>query len=144
MSSSLNSDAKLSMSLEDLISAEKGPKGKTRRERSPRRSHDGASRFARAFNVDDDRRRRRTEDSWKPRATNWSSQSKTIKVTNIPYDLTRQDVRDAFHSAGSIERCDVEKGTAWITFKDSRDAQDAVKNYDGGDMNGRRIKVVLS
>jgi RNA recognition motif-containing protein len=138
MSSSINSDSKLSMSLEDLISAEKRPKGNTRRERSPRRSHDGASRFARAFNVDDNRGRRRTEESQKPRG------SKTVKVTNVPYDLTWKDVKDAFQSAGSIERCDVDKGTAWITFTDPRDAQDAVNNYDGGDMNGRRIKVVLS
>ena len=30
-----------------------------------------------------------------------------------------------------------------ITFRDARDAQNAVKTYDGGDMNGRRIKAFI-
>ena len=125
-------DARLSMSLDDLISAEK--KSSSRRERSPRmkpssfRSRD-----------DDDRRGGRSKVTLRPNRES----RRTVKVTNVPFDLTWKDIKSAFSEVGTVERCDVEDGVAHITFREAKDAQSAVRTYDGGDMNGRRIKASI-
>jgi RNA recognition motif-containing protein len=66
-----------------------------------------------------------------------------VKITNVPLDLNWKDIKSAFSEIGSVERCDVEDGVAIVKFRDPRDAQRAVKTYDGGDMNGRRIRASL-
>jgi hypothetical protein len=68
-------------------------------------------------------------------------QQRKIKVQNIPYDLTWKDVKSALSGVGKIERCDVEHGEAVITFASHKEAQKAVQTYNGGDMNGRKIRV---
>lgn len=158
MSSGLPAEQKLSMSLDDLISAEKAQSKSVARDRSPRRSHENSARHRKSYDGDDNmdemnrgrrsdgfRTRRMTDDrKLSTRDGLGDSRTKTVKVTNIPYDLAWKDVRDAFSSAGEIERCDVQKGTAWITFYDTHGAQKALRDYDGGDMNGRTIRVSLS
>ena len=69
---------------------------------------------------------------------------KMIKVANIPYDLTWKDVKGALSDVGTIERCDVERGEATLTFASHKDAQRAIQTYDGGDMNGRKIRVFFA
>ena len=66
-----------------------------------------------------------------------------MKITNVPFDLTWKDIKSAFSEVGPVERCDVEEGVAHVTFRDAKDAQSAVRTYDGGDMNGRRIKASI-
>ena len=180
MSMSIAAEKKLTMSLEDLISAEKGANRQTnntsRRERSPRGNrdynNDRAGKFAKAFNVEPQSARNdkwkdwksddwsnwksndRSSSNWKDESSggrswkdnnkrDWDKDGKMVKVTNIPYDLTWHDVKDAFKAVGQVDRCELDKGTAWVTFADSRDAVAAVKSYDGGDMNGRTIKVTI-
>lgn len=70
-------------------------------------------------------------------------ESRRVKVTNVPYDLTWKDIKGAFTSVGVIERCDVDHGEAQILFKTANEAKLAVQTYNGGDMNGRKIKAVL-
>ena len=66
------------------------------------------------------------------------------QVTNIPKELRAHDVREAFEAeAGKVETCDLEKGTAWITFSKAADAQKAVDTFDRGELNGKIITVVL-
>lgn len=126
----MGSDSRLSMSLDDLISAEKKTSG--RRERSPRNKSSTTSMI-------DDRKPGSSKVTLRPNRES----RKTVKVTNIPFDLTWKDIKSAFSDVGPVERCDVEEGVAHITFRDARDAQNAVKTYDGGDMNGRRIKAFI-
>jgi RNA recognition motif-containing protein len=64
-----------------------------------------------------------------------------VKITNIPYDLKWQDVKDAMSSVGRIERCDVEHGEAILLFSNHKEALRAVQTYHNGDMNGRKIRV---
>jgi RNA recognition motif-containing protein len=64
-----------------------------------------------------------------------------VKITNIPYDLTWKDVKDALSSVGKIERCDVEHGEATLMFATHKEALRAVQTYNNGDMNGRKIRV---
>jgi len=124
-------DARLSMSLDDLISAEK--KSSSRRERSPRAKTSFRSREG------DDSRTGSSKVTLRPNRES----RRTVKVTNVPFDLTWKDIKSAFAEVGPVERCDVEEGVAHITFRDAKDAQSAVRTYDGGDMNGRRIKASI-
>mmetsp|Transcript_34775 Transcript_34775/g.75578 ORF Transcript_34775/g.75578 Transcript_34775/m.75578 type:complete len:402 (-) Transcript_34775:9-1214(-) len=69
---------------------------------------------------------------------------KSVKVTNIPTDLDWRDIKGAFENeAGKILRCEMEKGTAWITFEKASDARKAVDTFDRGELNGRTIEVTI-
>lgn len=130
----MDSNSKLSMSLDELISAEKQHHKK--RERSPRRSSYQAT----------TRTRYPAGNKWWSTSSSYEGNGRqqehaTIKITNVPRDLTWYDLKDAFKSVGYVERCDVDNGTAWIKFSTLRDAKDAIKEYDGGDLNGRIIRV---
>jgi RNA recognition motif-containing protein len=70
-----------------------------------------------------------------------STDRRTIKVTNIPYEVHWRDVKDAFARLVPVERCDVDKGVATVVFKSRSDAQRAIDTYNGGNMNGRVIKA---
>ncbi len=130
---------KLTLSLDELIAAEKRKQPThrsrpVRRERSPRanaRPYDsqGSRNFAKAFNI-------RRSDNAEQRGT-------TVKVTNVSDELTWRDIKSAFSEVGHVERCDVGDGVALVTFERPRDAQQAVRMYHGGEMNGRIIKVSL-
>ena len=67
-----------------------------------------------------------------------------IKITNVPYDLTWKEVKEALSQAGHIERCDVERGEATLLFSSHREAERAIQTYDQGDMNGRKIRVAFA
>jgi len=64
-----------------------------------------------------------------------------VRITNIPFDVTWRDVKDAFSKVANVERCDVEKGEATLLFKSHADAVKAIGTYNGGNMNGRVIKA---
>jgi uncharacterized lipoprotein len=64
-----------------------------------------------------------------------------VKITNVPYDLTWKDVKVALGDVGKIERCDVERGNAVVTFSTHKEASRAIQTYNNGDMNGRKIRV---
>ena len=64
-----------------------------------------------------------------------------IKIQNVPYDLTWKDVKDALSQVGKIERCDVDHGEATLIFSNHKEALRAIQTYNGGDMNGRKIRV---
>ena len=64
-----------------------------------------------------------------------------VKITNVPYDLTWKDVKSALSDVGKVERCDVDRGEATVTFSTHKEAARAIKTYNNGDMNGRKIRV---
>jgi len=67
---------------------------------------------------------------------------KRIKVTNIPEALPARDIRDAFEAAtGKIEACELDKGTAVITFVSPQHAHKAAEVFDQGELNGNIIFV---
>lgn len=147
----MDPNPKLGLSLDDLIAAEKkkpsdhgGRSG--RRERSPKyhaRPYDsqGSKNFAKAFNINESSNSERRDQRY-PRG-NSDHRGTTVKVTNVERELTWRDIKSAFSEVGQVDRCDVEDGTAWVTFERYRDAQQAVRTYDGGEMNGRIIRVIL-
>ena len=73
-----------------------------------------------------------------------SAERRTVKISNIPYDVHWRDVKEAFARLVPVDRCDVEKGVATIVFRSRGDAQRAVETYNGGNMNGRVIKAAFA
>ncbi|KIW04590.1 uncharacterized protein PV09_04338 [Verruconis gallopava] len=73
-----------------------------------------------------------------------------IKIENLHYDLTEEDVRELFTRIGEVssvellyDRQDRSRGIAYVTMPDIRDARDAVRDFDGANANGQPIRVTL-
>lgn len=65
----------------------------------------------------------------------------TIRVSNVPRNLDKMDIKDAFEDNGRVVKCEVERGVAYVTFDNPRDAQQAVQTFDRGELNGQTIFV---
>ncbi|KJP87167.1 hypothetical protein AK88_03214 [Plasmodium fragile] len=69
-----------------------------------------------------------------------------IYVGNLPSHVTQRDVENEFRKYGNIQKCDVKKTVsgaafAFIEFEDARDAADAIKEKDGCDYGGNKLRV---
>eukprot|EP00920_Eleutheroschizon_duboscqi_P038447 GHVT01092163.1.p1 GENE.GHVT01092163.1~~GHVT01092163.1.p1 ORF type:complete len:386 (-),score=70.89 GHVT01092163.1:876-2033(-) len=74
----------------------------------------------------------------------------TVIVTNVPHDLTAQELQDAFSMVGTVLRTEIllnsngaHTGRAAVTFESSHAAEEAVRRFDGGDLNSNTIRVFL-
>merc|ERR1712194_214008 len=67
----------------------------------------------------------------------------SIRVSNMPRNLDKRDIKEAFSDLGRVTRCEVMDGIASITFADPANAKKAVKTFDQGEMNGKTISVVI-
>ncbi|TID23374.1 Carboxypeptidase Y A [Venturia nashicola] len=79
-----------------------------------------------------------------------SESGSKIRVDNLHYDLTDEDLRDLFGRQGTVSRVqllydrnDRSRGIGYVTMPDSRDARAAVREYDGANANGQPIRVTL-
>lgn len=71
-------------------------------------------------------------------------------LAQLPYDVSWQDLKDLFRSAGNVSRADVNmgpdgrsKGTGIVAFANSNDASNAIAMYHGYDFRGRMLEVRL-
>ncbi|KAL8434111.1 hypothetical protein ACSSS7_003393 [Eimeria intestinalis] len=74
----------------------------------------------------------------------------TVIVTNVPLDLTTEELGDAFSCVGGVAACDlllnssgVHTGRVAVSFSRRSEAMEAVRRFDGGDLNGQVIRVFL-
>lgn len=74
----------------------------------------------------------------------------TVIVTNVPLDLTTEEISDAFSCVGGVANCDlllnssgVHTGRVAVSFSRRSEAMEAVRRFDGGDLNGQVIRVFL-
>lgn len=74
----------------------------------------------------------------------------TVIVTNVPLDLTTEEISDAFSCIGGVASCDlllnssgVHTGRVAVSFSRRSEAMEAVRRFDGGDLNGQVIRVFL-
>ena len=61
--------------------------------------------------------------------------------------ITKEDLEEAFEKFGKVQKVWVARqpsGFAFIEFGDERDAQDAIKEMDGAELRGERLKVEMS
>ncbi|KAM7194743.1 THO complex subunit 4A [Rhypophila sp. PSN 637] len=73
-----------------------------------------------------------------------------IRVDNIHYELTREDMEDLFSRIGPLVKLDMKydragrsEGTAFVTYESHRDAAQAIREYDGANAAGQPIRLTL-
>ncbi|KAJ3075565.1 hypothetical protein HDU98_007675 [Podochytrium sp. JEL0797] len=71
-----------------------------------------------------------------------------VFVSNLPYIVAWQDMKDLFRQAGNVVRADIHmgpdqrsKGTGIVGFDSATDAQNAISMFNGYDWHGRKIEV---
>ncbi|KAI6772543.1 hypothetical protein HG530_003501 [Fusarium avenaceum] len=82
--------------------------------------------------------------------TSEESKGAKIRVDNIHYDLTEDDLEELFRRIGPVTRLQLRydrsgrsEGTAYVTYESKEDAQEAVKQFDGANANGQPIRLAL-
>lgn len=67
-----------------------------------------------------------------------------IYVGNLPANVRRSEIDDLFHKYGRIVDISIKGGEgtsfAFVTFEDSRDAQDAVHGRNGHEFDRARLR----
>ncbi|KAK1754939.1 hypothetical protein QBC47DRAFT_204578 [Echria macrotheca] len=89
------------------------------------------------------RRRRSPEPSSDSRGTK-------IRVDNIHYELTEEDLEGLFENIGPViklemkyDRAGRSEGTAFVTYESHADAKEAIKEYNGANAAGQPIRLTL-
>ena len=75
--------------------------------------------------------------------------SKKLFVGGFPYSITSAQLEEMFSKFGKINSCDVitdrysgqSKGFGFIEMEDDKAADEAIKELDGTDLDGRKIAV---
>ncbi|EFW13822.1 RNA binding protein [Coccidioides posadasii str. Silveira] len=79
-----------------------------------------------------------------------SSSGAKLRVNNLHYDITEEDLRGLFTGIGPIlslslvyDRAGRSEGVAFVTYKRLVDAQTAIREFDGANAKGQPIRVTL-
>ncbi|TDZ12933.1 Aly/REF export factor 2 [Colletotrichum spinosum] len=87
------------------------------------------------------------EDAIHPRRDTTSAK---LRVENIHYELTAEDLEELFTRIGPVAKLDLKydragrsEGIAFITMQSHEDAQEAIKEFDGANANGQPIRLTL-
>ena len=75
--------------------------------------------------------------------------AKNIYVGNLSYDTTEDSLRALFAQAGTVTSCNVimdretnrPRGFAFVEMSSDEEAQKAIAEFDGKDVDGRALKV---
>ncbi|KAK4447525.1 hypothetical protein QBC34DRAFT_409643 [Podospora aff. communis PSN243] len=101
-------------------------------------------RFEEGGNRRSSQRRRHSPDA------STGSRGTKIRVDNIHYDLTQEDLEGLFEKIGPITRLEMKydragrsEGTAYVTYKSHEHAEKAILEFDGANANGQPIRMTL-
>ncbi len=72
-----------------------------------------------------------------------------IYIGNLPYNVTEDDLRDAFGEFGQVDSANIiidkfsgrSKGFGFVEMPNDGDAEKAIESLNDTDFNGRTIKV---
>ncbi|UYL09573.1 RNA-binding protein [Bdellovibrio sp. SKB1291214] len=75
--------------------------------------------------------------------------SKKLYVGNLPYSATDQSLADAFAECGDVESAKVimdretgrSKGFAFVEMSTAEEAAEAIKRFNGAQLDGRAVTV---
>merc|ERR1712012_812463 len=67
-----------------------------------------------------------------------------VYIGNIPNNARERDLERFFKGYGRLREVVVKNGYGFVEFDDYRDADDAVHDLDGKDMQGGRVRVELA
>ncbi|MCJ1446195.1 MAG: hypothetical protein MMC23_006700 [Stictis urceolatum] len=77
-------------------------------------------------------------------------QSAKLRVENLHYDLTEDDLSDLFESIAPItnltltyDRAGRSTGTAYVSYRSLASARSAIREFDGANANGQPIRLSL-
>jgi len=65
----------------------------------------------------------------------------TIYVGRVDSRTRERDLSDVFDRFGRVARVDMKRGFAFIDYEDTRDAEDAIRDMDGREVDGSRLIV---
>ncbi|RKU40179.1 hypothetical protein DL546_001231 [Coniochaeta pulveracea] len=81
---------------------------------------------------------------------NSDSRGTKIRVDNIHYDLTEEELHGLFRSIGPVSRLELRydragrsEGVAFVTYESHRDALDAIREFDGANAAGQPIHLKI-
>ncbi|KAJ4296008.1 hypothetical protein N0V88_004710 [Collariella sp. IMI 366227] len=73
-----------------------------------------------------------------------------LRVDNIHYELTQEDLEGLFSRIGPLVKLDMKydragrsEGTAFVTYESARDAAQAIREFDGANAAGQPIRISL-
>ncbi|CAG8950328.1 hypothetical protein HYFRA_00006821 [Hymenoscyphus fraxineus] len=79
---------------------------------------------------------------------NSESASAKLRVDNLHYDLTEEDLDDLFNRIGPVskliltyDRAGRSEGTAFVTYEAPEDAKRAIREFDGANAKGQPIRL---
>jgi len=72
-----------------------------------------------------------------------------IYVGNLPFESTEDEITEYFSTQGTVKEVNLiidretgrAKGFAFVTMGEASEMEDAIRNLDGQDFNGRPLKV---
>jgi len=75
----------------------------------------------------------------------YDKEGRKLHVSNLPFERER-DLKEIFEEFGEIEECYIplrdgrsSMGYGFVTFKDAKDADAALRHWDGRNLRGRTI-----
>ncbi|CZT09831.1 related to RNA and export factor binding protein [Rhynchosporium graminicola] len=94
------------------------------------------------------RRPVRAERRFTPEAQ-YDAPSSKLRVENLHYDLTEEDLEDLFNRIGPVlklsltyDRAGRSEGVAYVTYESAQDAKAAVREFDGANAKGQPIRLI--
>jgi RNA recognition motif-containing protein len=81
--------------------------------------------------------------------SNLKEEQMNIYVGNLSYEVTEEDLKDAFSAFGQVDTVKVikdeysgrSKGFGFVEMQDNSSAQSAIDGLDGKELKGRAVKV---
>jgi len=79
----------------------------------------------------------------------YETTSAKLRVENLHYDLTEDDLDDLFNRIGPVlklsltyDRAGRSEGIAYVTYESAHDAKKAIREFDGANAKGQPIRLI--